>query len=214
MQALGHAGITLGAAVLLTGAVTSSGSARTGRSEVIEPPRRSAETAPASNRTTSERQSWLTSLGSYVDIRILLIGSLLPDIVDKPLGVFLFPETFSSGRIFCHTLLFLIMMTLAGVYVYRRYRKMWLLVLSFGAFMHLVLDQMWLTPRTLFWPLYGFTFEPADITDWIQDMLYALFTDPRVYVPELLGAGILIWFVVALLQRRRFCPFIRHGQVH
>ena len=213
MLTLGHAGITLGAAVLLAGALTNSRSATTRRSEGIEPRRRSYEAAPASNCTPSERASWLILLGSYVDIRILLIGSLLPDIIDKPLAVFLFPETFNSGRIFCHTLLFLIMIILAGVYVYRRYCKTWLLALSFGTFTHLVLDRMWLAPRTLFWPLYGFTFEPADTTDWIQDMLYALFTDPGAYVPELLGAGILIWFMVALLRRRRIYAFIRYGQV-
>ena len=213
MLLLAHTGITLGAAVLVAGALSSSRSAGTSRSKATEPPRRSSQAVPDSDCTRSERASWLTWLGSRIDVRILLLGSLLPDIVDKPLGIFLFPETFNSGRIFCHTLLFLILITLAGVYVYRRYRKTWLLVLSFGTFTHLVLDQMWLTPRTLFWPLYGSTFEPADITNWIQDMLYALMTNPRVYVPELLGVGILIWFVVALLRRREILAFIRYGQV-
>ena len=213
MLALGHAGITLGAAVVLAGALSSSRSAGTSRSEATEPPGRSSQTVPDSGCTPSERASWLTWLGSRIDIRVLLIGSLLPDIIDKPVGQLFFRETFSNGRIFCHTLLFLILIALAGAYLYRHYSKTWLLVLSFGTFTHLVLDQMWLTPRTLFWPLYGFTFEPADITDWLQNMLYALLTEPEVYVPELLGMGILIWFVVTLLRRREILAFIRYGQV-
>ena len=102
---------------------------------------------------------------------------------------------------------------MAGTYVYRRHSKTWLLVLSFGTFTHLIFDQMWLTPRTLFWPLYGFAFERADITNWVSNMLYALMTDPEAYVPELIGAAILIWFVVVLLFRRKVYTFIRHGQV-
>lgn len=213
MLALGHAGITLGAAVLLAGTVTNSRCPRTGPTEATEPTRASPQTSLASKRTPSQRASWLTSLGSYIDIRILLIGSLLPDIIDKPVGQLFFRDTFSNGRIFCHTLLFLVLITATGVWLYRRCRKTWLLVLSFGTFTHLIFDQMWLEPQTLLWPLYGFAFPRADITHWLQDMIHALLTEAEVYVPELVGAAILAWFVVAVLRRRRIYAFVRHGQV-
>jgi len=92
------------------------------------------------------------------------LGSLLPDIIDKPVGQFFFRDTFSNGRIFCHTLLFLILITLAGLCLYRSRGKTWLLGFSFGTFMHLIQDQMWLEPRTFLWPLYGFAFEKIDLT--------------------------------------------------
>ena len=97
----------------------------------------------------------LKSLGQHIDIRILLIGSLLPDIIDKPLGYLIFPETLANGRIFCHTFLFLFLVIAIGLYFHRKVKSNWLLVLSFGTFTHLVFDQIWLAPHTLFWPLYG-----------------------------------------------------------
>jgi len=128
MLILGHAGITLGAATLLSGALRIKHSSQ------------------------DRKVSWFTSLSSYIDIRLLLIGSLLPDIIDKPVGQLFFREIFSQGRIFSHTLLFLVIITMAGYYLYKRRRAVWLLTLSFGTFMHLILDEIWNAPRTLFWP--------------------------------------------------------------
>ena len=197
MLVLGHAGITLGTAAVLSAALGSS---------------RSSQVVPLDN-STSQKASWLTLLGRRIDIRLLLIGSLLPDIIDKPVGQVFFRETLSNGRIFCHTLLFLIIITLAGSYLYRYRSKIWLLVLSFGTFMHLVCDQMWRSPRTLLWPVYGLAFERADLTDWMSNMLYALLTYPEVYIPELVGAVIIIWFTVELVRRRKVFAFVRYGQV-
>jgi len=69
MLIFGHAGITLGATALLNGALTKSYSLCAGG-----------------------RASWLASLGNRIDIRLLLLGSLLPDIIDKPAGQFSFDE--------------------------------------------------------------------------------------------------------------------------
>ena len=201
MQIFGHVGITLGAAALLTGAVKSS---------------RFSQTEGESSQAVAAlngKVSWFTSLGSYIDIRLLLMGSLLPDIIDKPVGQLFFRETFSQGRIFSHTLLFFILVTLAGFYLYQHRSKGCLLVISFGTFTHLIFDQMWRSPRTLFWPLFGFAFERADLTYWVQNTFYALLTDPGVYIPELVGAAILLWFGVVLVRRRKIGAFIRYGQL-
>jgi len=196
MLVLGHAGITLGAAAILSGALGSS---------------RSSQAVPPGN-STSRKASWFTSLGRRIDIRLLLVGALLPDIIDKPVGQFFFRETLNNGRIFCHTLLFLIIITLAGLYLYRWRSRTWLLVLSFGTFMHLILDEMWRSPPTLLWPVLGLAFERADLTNWMHDMLHALLTSPQVYVPELVGAAIVIWFAVELVLKRKVFAFIKYGR--
>src|SRR3972149_1277445 len=54
-----------------------------------------------------------------LDYRIIMAGSMLPDIIDKPVGAFFFRETFSSGHIFGHTLLFFILPALAGFYLFK-----------------------------------------------------------------------------------------------
>lgn len=174
----------LGVAVLLAGAPFGKHLPKRVRNEAAGPSGLFAEMVQGSGNIPGQKVSWLDSLAKHVDIRFLLIGSLLPDIVDKPVGLLLFRETFSNGRIFCHTLLFLGLLSLAGIYFYRRGGKTWLLALSFGTFTHLILDQMWRSPRTLLWPVYGFAFEKIDLTGWMSNIFYALLTDPAVYVPE------------------------------
>ena len=211
MLVFGHAAITLGAAVLLNGALTKS-QARRGVNESRGEPRPPPE-KPSQNWSSGGVVSWFTSLANRIDIRLLLVGSLLPDIIDKPIGVFFFRDTFSNGRIFCHTLLFFILITLGGLYLYRSRNKTWLLALSFGTFMHLILDRMWLSPRTLLWPLYGFSFEKVDLTYWTQDMFHALLTNPMVWISELVGAAIVICFVWLLVRRGNLYAFLRNGHV-
>jgi inner membrane protein len=189
MLILGHAGITLGAGALLAGAV------------------RSRRSKPTWNL------SWFTALSSYLDIRLLLIGSLLPDIIDKPVGQYFFRETFSNGRIFSHTLLFLILMTAVGFYLYKRRHQVWLLTLAAGTFVHLILDKMWLAPRTLFWPLLGTAFDRIYLADWVSNILRALMTNPEVFVPEAVGLVILLWFGLSLVFRKKVGAFIKCGEI-
>lgn len=161
----------------------------------------------------ADRTSWFALLGRSLDIRLLLIGSLLPDMIDKPLGHLFFRETFSGGRLFSHTILFLVLIAWAGFYLYRRSGKNWLLVLAFGTMSHLLLDEMWLSPRTLFWPFFGFAFERFDLTNWLSDLFFALLTDPVTYISELVGLVILLWFGVWVTRRRKLPVFIWHGRV-
>jgi inner membrane protein len=188
MLVLGHAGITLGAATLVAGAVKSRQS------------------------TQSRKESWFTYLGRYIDIRLLLVGSLLPDIIDKPVGQLFFRETFNNGRIFSHTLLFFIIITALGFYLYKRHRQIWLLTLSAGTLMHLVLDGMWYAPGTLFWPFLGFTFERTDLTNWLSNILHALMSNQAVFVPEVAGLAVLLWFGLTLIARKKVGVFIKYGK--
>ncbi len=213
MLILGHTGITLGAAVLLNSALFKNRPftmrANAPRKQLLD----SSQPLLSQHSTLSSKTSPLTSLATRFDIRLLLIGSLFPDIIDKPVGIYFFRDTFSNGRIFCHTLLFVILIALAGLYLYQSRRKLWLLVFSFGVFSHLVLDQMWLNPRTLFWPLYGFSFEPEDLTDWVLHILRAPVSNPALLVSELIGGAILLWFIALLVRNRTVWAFIKQGKV-
>ncbi len=197
MLILGHLGTTLGAAALAGGMAEKL---RSGSSGGDAPARK---TAP----------SWLSYAGARMDIRLLLVGALLPDIIDKPMGHFLFRETFSSGRIFSHTFLFAALVAIAGLLLYRKHRRTGALALAAGTFSHLVLDQMWRTPQTLWWPLLGLAFPEIETADWLRGLFLALTGDPSVYIPELLGLGILAWFGWELFRRGRVRAFLRHGQV-
>jgi hypothetical protein len=210
MLVFGHTGIALGAAVLLAGVLTRRHIPKSLEDET-------AVSTPADSHVqesaVSQRISILGRLAEQIDLRLLLVGSLLPDIIDKPVGQFFFRDVFSNGRIFSHTLLFLIMVTLAGLWLYQRYTKNWLLVLAFGILTHLICDQMWRSPRTLLWPIYGLSFERMDLTQWASNTFYALQTNAQVYVPELVGVVVLMWFAIDLVCRGRVIAFIKTGRV-
>jgi hypothetical protein len=213
MLILGHAGIALGAAVLLDRALSKSDLVVNRQDYSKEQPQSSSTLVRAQSFMSGNTGAHLASLVKQIDIRVLLIGSLLPDIIDKPIGLYLFRSTFSTGRIFCHTLLFLILITIAGIYLYKSRTKVWLLVLSFGTLIHLLLDQMWLVPRTLLWPVYGFHFPPEDVSEWGRQMLHALRMDPGTYVPEIVGGVILAWFIWTLARDSKVYAFIKKGRV-
>lgn len=210
MLVFGHVGITLGTAVFLTGVLGDyhSSSVMPKRTTIVS----SRKKVGAQRKFLVSRSSWLISLGRRIDMRFLLLGSLIPDIIDKPVGQVLFREFFSNGRIFSHTLLFTILATSAGLFFYKRYGKTWLLILPFGTFAHLILDQIWRSPRILLWPLLGVGFERINLTGWIDNIWYALFTDATVYIPELIGALILVWFIGILLHTRKVRVLIKYGR--
>jgi membrane-bound metal-dependent hydrolase YbcI (DUF457 family) len=126
----------------------------------------------------------------WVDLAFLALGSMLPDIIDKPLGLLAF-GTAEQGRTFGHTLLFLMILATLAVYL----KDIRLASVSAGVLAHLVLDSMWKSPAILFWPLLG-NFLPVQdlgVSDYILTLLYGL-RNPMVWVPEVLGLSYLIFF--------------------
>ncbi|MGD0954847.1 MAG: hypothetical protein ABR985_21095 [Methanotrichaceae archaeon] len=65
-------------------------------------------------------------LASRADLACLALGSILPDIIDKPLGLIVF-GTPSMGRTVAHTFLFLLIITLLAI----RFHD-WLFAVSCG----------------------------------------------------------------------------------
>ena len=127
----------------------------------------------------------------WANLAFLALGSILPDIIDKPMGLIVF-GTPAMGRTLAHTLLFLlILVTLSAYSVDVR-----LASVSIGVLAHLILDSMWQSPVILFWPLLG-NFPPApDIGtfSYIQELLYGL-RNPMVGLPEVLGLSYLLFLV-------------------
>ena len=215
MLIFGHAGITLATAALIDSCLFKRYSLPNRKGELDENLEFLSEKSFRQDRTNII-SSLFISLGNHIDIRVLLIGSLLPDIVDKPLGLLLLQDIIGNGRIFCHTLLFLIFITTIGLFLYISRRKTSVLVLSFGIFTHLVLDMIWRIPKTLFWPLLGLsfeTYEPVAFSDWLQSLYQGLLAFPVIGIPELIGATIIIWFVYMLIRRKKLNAFLKKGWI-
>ena len=121
-------------------------------------------------------------------VPVAALGAILPDIIDKPLGHLLLQSTLDSGRIYAHTLLFLGMVTLAGVAAWRFRPTPLVLILALGIASHLVLDTMWDNPVTLFWPTLG-PFMPFHYPDYFEASFITEITSPLEW---LFGASLFI----------------------
>ena len=141
--------------------------------------------------------------GAYLGF--VLLGSMLPDIIDKPLGEVLF-GTPAMGRTIAHTLLFLLLLGAVALYL-QDLRLAWL---AGGVLAHFLLDFMWNTPVTLLWPLLGGFPRAADLStlDYMQVLLKGL-GQPMVAVPEMLGLVYLLWF--AWMRRAEIGGWKRQG---
>jgi len=128
-----------------------------------------------------------------MDLRVLLFGAMVSDLIDKPIGSILFTDYFMTGRIYAHTLVFGVVVLIAVMAFTRRgtsTRKRWM-ALPIGVFFHLLLD-MPLEAELLWWPFLGTDF-PAFAEGAFVDLLGYLLTSPWVVAQEVLGFGYLVF---------------------
>ena len=147
-----------------------------------------------------------------LDHRGIFLGSLLPDVIDKPMGLIILPELLgANGRTIGHTLLFNLLLLALGVVLLRSMRSYTPLVLALSSAGHLAMDQMWQTPETLFWPLLGLEF-PVRETTLARFFAYQL-SGGWIAPPQIIGFLVLCAFAFLLYQRRSFFLFLKRGRV-
>lgn len=155
-----------------------------------------------------------------IDYRIVVVGSLLPDLIDKPIGRIFFESKFESGRVFAHALAFIAALSAIGLYRWIRYRKIGWLVLAGCSSIHDVFDRMWMFPRILFWPFLGKTLgkaaKPGTATAvgaWVAPEVHHFLTDPYSYISEIIGFFLTVYFVGRVLRNHKLSMFLKTGKM-
>ena len=115
----------------------------------------------------------------------LIIGSILPDIIDKS---FLFLQI-SSGRGYSHTLLFVLLFS-AFIFLISKRNKALSLSLLIGLVFHLILDLPYVP---IFYPFIPYDF--SMVHDPLPLWIHTLMTDPKVYLTEIIG-GFILGFII------------------
>jgi hypothetical protein len=120
---------------------------------------------------------WLVFRDPAFDYRMVVVGALLPDLVDAPLG----------GARVAHTLLgavavlTVVMVATRG----RRHVRRSLLAVPIGMFAHLVADGMWARTESFWWPFFG-----RDLTGRLPGVDHGL---TILLIEELAGLAIVAW---------------------
>lgn len=143
----------------------------------------------------------------FRDTRLIVacaFGSVLPDLIDKPVGILLFHQIMGYGRIYCHTLLFAILVIIIGIVLYPRYKSTGIVIIALatGIITHQLLDAMWLEPVIWFWPALG-QFTGRSRPDFFWNTFWGEITNPT----EWLAGGVILVFIIIYLipsYRERF----------
>lgn len=121
----------------------------------------------------------------------LVIGSLLPDLIDKPLLLL----GLGTGRLFTHNLLFVLMSFLFLHFLTKQNLKISFPFL-FGVIMHLILDIPYVP---FFYPFISYEFIVIEEPFWYW--FRALFTNFVVMITEVTG---IILFILILVRNRLY----------
>ncbi len=168
-----------------------------------------AAASPQKPNSWSRFQSKFAAL----DYRFLLLGSLLPDIIDKPVWYFTGPNFPWDGRGYAHSFLFSLTLLIAGFVVNARAHRTWLLVVSTGSFFHLLEDQMWrFNPTALWWPFLG-SVTHSESEGFLGHLEHNLVADPYTGIAELVGLAIILVLVWQLWRRHRLLYFLKTGRL-
>lgn len=153
--------------------------------------------------------AWVVSYRnrSAVDFRFVLLGSILPDLIDKPLGAILHLD----ARLWAHSLLFLGGILVVSLLPSLRSLR-WV---GFGDAVHLLVDLIWQQPQVMLWPLLGVAFPAETTPQSVGSYLLILLTDPYVQFGEIAGSIILIslaWYY-GLFSWAALKKFLKDGRL-
>lgn len=81
-----------------------------------------------------------------------ILGSILPDIIDKPLGYTIFPGI-GDGRLIAHSIVGILIIGVIALLLFRNPLETG--ALMSGVILHQLLDAMWLIPINWLYPFLG-----------------------------------------------------------
>lgn len=157
---------------------------------------------------------WFVMRGNpRVDYRIVALASLLPDLIDKPLGRILFRTRYESGRIYAHTLLLNVALFCVLFFMRGRLKRQFALV-PISSLLHLAEDAVWSNPRLFWWPLFGTEFPRQPLSDGPMSFLNPA-NSPGALWQEAVGLAVLLFLFSShgMLSRAGLRTFLRTGML-
>jgi hypothetical protein len=146
-----------------------------------------------------------------IDYRYILVGAVLPDVIDGVLGLFLFDGP--AGRWIAHSVVAVIAVAVAIILGLRGEWRLAVFGIAVGWLLHLVADGMWEAPFTFFWPAFGLEFSDTPAEPYSIDLLTHPLDHLSTWGAELAGLAVLAWFWIAfrLGEEGRFRLWLRDG---
>jgi hypothetical protein len=113
-------------------------------------------------------------------IAVCIAGSIIPDVIDKSLGL-LFPSVLNSGRTVFHSLGLVVVILLFTLLFVRSNLRLLGIGVVCAILLHQVFDEMWTLPANWFYPLLG-PFQGYMIPDYIITYFWWEITNPSEWL--------------------------------
>ena len=160
-----------------------------------------------------------------IDYRIVMVGSLLPDIIDKPLVQIIYGLQNHHGHFIAHSFIFSTLMIVLGICVFRMKNNKTILLLGICSLIHQIFDKMMLLPNVFFLPNIDFNhFIVLQKFEFIHNIIIPVyakfpyledvvlyFEKPYVFISEIIGLSIIIYFIRKLYINKKYINFIKYG---
>jgi len=157
---------------------------------------------------------WFVMRGNpRVDYRVVAVASLLPDLIDKPIGRLLFRARYESGRLYAHTLLLNVALFCVLFFMRGRAKRQFVLI-PLSSLLHLAEDGVWSQPKIFWWPLFGTAFPRDPVPGGPLAFLNPLSNSGAV-VQEAVGLAVLVWLLAShgMLSRAGLRKFLKTGML-
>ena len=157
---------------------------------------------------------WFVMRGNpRVDYRVVVVASLLPDLIDKPIGRVFLRTRFESGRLYAHTLLFNLLLFCALFFMRGRAKRRYVLV-PLSSLLHIAEDGVWSRPAIFWWPLFGTEFPRDPVPGGFLAFLNPA-EHPGALWQEAVGLGIILWLLAShgMLSFSGLRTFLRTGML-
>jgi inner membrane protein len=146
-----------------------------------------------------------------IDYRLILVGALIPDLIDKPLIFAVNPHFVNSSlRSVGHSVVGAVAMFAIVWVITKGWQRASTLSFGFALAAHLVVDRMWEMPEVLLWPTLGYVLPEQNIpfSHWWRNH----FERPPTTLIDLVGIALLVLVVGRVTVSRSTIRFLKTGQ--
>lgn len=168
-----------------------------------------------------------TKNDNFIDYRIVALGSILPDIIDKPLVQIIYGLRNHEGHLIAHSFIFSALLITLGIIIFFMNKNKNALLLGICSLIHQLFDKAILLPNIFLLPdvnssnfillkrfefVHNITLPIYTRFPYLRDTM-TYFEKPYVFIAEVIGFIIIVYFVCKLLKNKKHMDFLNHGRL-
>lgn len=164
---------------------------------------------------------------NFIDYRIVMVGSVLPDIIDKPLIQIIYGLKSHDGHFIAHSLIFSGWAIVIGIIILIINTNKSVFLLGICSLIHQIFDKMMVMPNVFFLPnvnsshfivlkrlefIHNVTIPIYTRSPYLRDVVI-YFEKPYVFISEVIGIMSILYFVCKLFINKGYIKFLKYGRL-